>query len=285
MPDEIFCVDSYLDRIHYSGKQNSSEETLRNLHVAHTLNVPFENLDVFYGNPVRLDEASLYRKIVENGRGGYCFEMNGIFSLALKKIGFRVTNLLARVSIDESRYSPKTHQVMLVETGNKLWLSDVGFGNDGLVAPLLMEENTEQKQFAHVYRIKKDSTFGYMLQKKEGDDYRNLYAFTLDKCYPEDFEMSNHYTATFPKSFFLKMRFCTLPTKEGRITLVDNQLKVIQNGSSRETSVKNDDEFKQCLGKHFGLALEKITGLNGSKNTPVRPVVSETAEYEIPAQG
>lgn len=268
MPDEIFDLDAYLERINYSGDKNTSEETLRKLHIAHTFNVPFENLDVFYKRPVRLDEASLYRKIVKNRRGGYCFEMNGIFSAALKRIGFKVSNLLARVAIDDRYYTPKTHQVILVETENKRWLADVGFGNDGMIAPLLIEENIDQKQFAHVYRMIKDTTFGYVLQKKEEDKYRSLYAFTLEECYPEDFEMSNHYTATFPESFFIKMRFCTMPTKEGRITLVDNQLKISKNGFTEERPVKNNDEFKRYLGEYFRLDPEGIAGLKGSEHRP-----------------
>jgi N-hydroxyarylamine O-acetyltransferase len=251
MSDEISNLDSYLERIDYSGDKETSEETLRDLHIAHTLNVPFENLDVFYRKPVRLDQASLYRKIVENRRGGYCFEMNGIFSIALKRIGFKVSNLLARVTIDGLHYTAKTHQVILVEVGDKRWLADVGFGNDGIIAPLLLEEKTDQKQFAHVYRIIQDPKFGYVLQKKEVDNYRSLYAFTLDECYPEDFEMSNHYTATFPESFFMKMRMCTMPTKEGRITLVDNRFKTVVNGFVTEKSVKNEDEFKRYLSEYF----------------------------------
>lgn len=261
MPDEMFDLDSYLERIEYCGNKDASEETLRDLHIAHTLTVPFENLEVFYRRPVRLDEASLFRKIVESRRGGYCFEMNGIFSIALKRLGFKVNNLLARVTIDGSYYTTKTHQVILVETGSKRWLADVGFGNNGIIAPLLIEENTTQKQFAHTYRIVSDPEFGYVLQKKEGDNYISLYAFTLDKCYPEDFEMSNHYTATFPESFFMKMRMCTMPTKEGRITLVDNQFKTVKNGFTEEKPVKNEDDFKRYLGEYFGLNPDGIASL------------------------
>lgn len=262
MSDETFNLDAYLERIDYSGNKAPSVETLRDLHIAHTLNVPFENLEVFYKRPVWLDEASLYKKIVENRRGGYCFEMNGIFSIALKRIGFKVSNLLARVTIDSSYYTTKTHQVILVETGNKRWLADVGFGNNGILAPLLIEENTDQKQFAHIYRIIKDLEFGYLLQKKEGDKYNSLYAFTLDKCYPEDFEMSNYYTSTFPESFFIKMRMCTMPTKEGRITLVDNQFKTEKNGSVTEKPITNDAEFKGFLSEYFKLDLDDIAGRN-----------------------
>lgn len=262
MPDHTFNLDAYLERIDYSGSRDASEETLRELHIAHTLNVPFENLDVFYRKPILLDEASLYKKIVENRRGGYCFEMNGIFSIALQTIGFKVFNLLARVTIDGCHYTTKTHQVILVETGNKKWLADVGFGNDGIVAPLSIENNADQKQFAHVYRIMEDKEYGCLLQRKENGKYRSMYAFTLDRCYPEDFEMSNHYTATFPESFFMKMRMCTMPTKEGRITLVDNQFKKAKNGFIEEKAIKNEADFKYYLREHFKLDPEGIAGLN-----------------------
>jgi N-hydroxyarylamine O-acetyltransferase len=149
----MFNLDAYFERINYKGGTEVSEDTLRNIHIAHTLNVPFENLDVFYKRPILLDEASLYKKIVTDRRGGYCFEMNGIFSFALQAMGFNVTNLLAKVTVDGVHYTTKTHQAILVETGGNRWLADVGFGNDGIIAPLILEESKEQKQFAHTYRL------------------------------------------------------------------------------------------------------------------------------------
>ena len=263
MTDEKLNLDEYFERINYSGGTDPTEETLNDLHICHTLNVPFENLDVFYKKPPLLDEVSLYNKVVKNRRGGYCFEMNGIFSMVLKKLGFRVTNLLARVTRDGVNYTSKTHQAILVETGDKKWIADVGFGNDGIIAPLLLVENTDQKQFAHVYRIVKEPQFdGYLLQNRAGDRYNSMYAFTLDECYPEDFIMSNYYTATFPASFFLMMRMCTMPTKEGRITLTDTHFKVIKNGDTTETGIKDDEEFKSYLKKYFRLDLESINTEN-----------------------
>ncbi len=258
MPDEMMNIDSYLERINYNGGASVTEETLNRLHVSHTLNVPFENLDVYYKKPVLLDEGSLFSKIVENRRGGYCFEMNGLFSLVLQKIGFKVTNLLARVAMDDVNYTTKTHQALLVEDGERRWLADVGFGNEGIIAPLLLQENIDQKQFAHTYRLVRDAKFGYVLQKKSENEYRNMYAFTLDECYPMDFLMSNHFTSTFPESFFIKMRMCTMPTKEGRITLTDDHFKVINNGKITETPVLSEDEFRTILKENFKLDLDVI---------------------------
>lgn len=258
MTHHAFHLDSYLERIHYRGGREAHATTLRDIHMAHTLHVPFENLDVFYRRPIPLDGASLHQKIVTARRGGYCFEMNGIFSLALREMGFKVENLLARVSVDGIHYTTKTHQAILVKTGGAKWLADVGFGNDGLIAPLLLEENTEQKQFAHTYRLIAHPTLGYVLQKKRGDRYHPLYAFTLEACSPDDFLMANHFTATFPESFFLTMRMCTLPTEDGRITLTDSHFKVVQEDKVAETPITHESQFSTILKQRFGLDLDSI---------------------------
>jgi N-hydroxyarylamine O-acetyltransferase len=184
--------------------------------------------------------------------------MNGIFSLVLQKMGFKVTNLLAKVTIDGIHYTTKTHQAILVETGGNRWLADVGFGNDGMIAPLILEENAEQKQFAHTYRLITDSKLGYVLQKKQADGYHPLFAFNLEECSPEDFLMSNHFTSTFPESFFLTMRMCTMPTKDGRITLTDNHFKMVKQNEVLESPIASDDEFNAVLKEHFGLDMALI---------------------------
>jgi N-hydroxyarylamine O-acetyltransferase len=258
MKNNGFNLDSYFERINYKGSAEVSEDALRDIHIAHTLNVLFENLDVFYKRPILLDGASLYKKMVQEMRGGYCFEMNGLFSLVLQEMGFNVTNLLAKVTLDGIHYTTKTHQAILVEAGGNKWLADVGFGNDGIIAPLILEENTEQKQFAHTYRLTAHSKLGYVLQKKNEDGYHPLYAFTLDECGPEDFLMSNHFTSTFPESFFLTMRMCTMPTKDGRITLTDSHFKVVGNNDVLEKPIKTDDEFNALLKEHFGLDIALI---------------------------
>jgi N-hydroxyarylamine O-acetyltransferase len=258
MTSEIFNIDAYFERINYKGGTSVSEDTLHDLHVSHTLNVPFENLDVFYKKPILLDVNALFQKIVRNRRGGYCFEMNGIFSYVLHKLGFNVTNLLARGTMDGINYTAKTHQALLVKIGERNWLADVGYGNEGIMAPLLLQENTDQNQFAHTYRIVRNPKFGYDLHKKTDNKYNCLYAFTLEECLPMDFLMSNHFTATHPDSFFLKMRMCTMPTKKGRITLTDNYFKTTENGKVTETPVVNDNEFNTILNKYFKLELNRI---------------------------
>lgn len=249
-------INAYLKRIKYDGRTDVSFETLNGLHIAHTLNVPFENLDVFYKRPPMLDKDSLQKKIIDSNRGGYCFEMNGLFSLVLQELGFSVTNLLARGTFDGITYFAKLHQVLMVEVDGKRYIADVGYGNEGIAAPLLLEEGIEQNQFTNTYRFIIDPKFGYVLQRKTGDGWGYMYAFTLSECYPMDFMMSNHFTATFPDSFFLKMRLITKPTETGRITLTDQHFKVTENGVVTETKLENEAEFNELLKKHYALDLD-----------------------------
>ncbi|NLO48305.1 MAG: arylamine N-acetyltransferase, partial [Clostridiales bacterium] len=234
MAEEMFSLNDYFDRIGFRGKADVSFETLNALHTAHTLNIPFENLDVYYKRPLLLDKESLFKKIVTGKRGGYCFEMNGLFSFVLREIGFKVTDLLA---------GGRLHQILMVEIGDDRYLADVGFGNDGITSPLLLVEGLEQKQFTNTYRFGAEPKFDFALQRKAGDEFITMYAFTLQECSPLDFMISNHFTATYPKSFFNSMRMCTMPTKEGRITLTDKHFKVVENGETVETAIADDEEF------------------------------------------
>lgn len=258
MSNEALNVGAYLERINYKGRTDVSFETLYGLHTAHTLNVPFENLDVYFKKPILLDRDSLYKKIVENRRGGYCFEMNGFFSMVLKELGFKVTDLLVRGTRDGINYMGKLHQAMVVEVDGKRYLCDVGYGNDGLTAPLPIELDIEQQQFTHTYKLTAHPRFEYQLYYKKDGEWQISYAFNIDQYEPMDFLMSNHYTATYPESFFMKMKLITMPTNEGRITLTDVHFKVLANGQVTETPIADDADFNGKLKKYFGLDLDSI---------------------------
>lgn len=249
MPSETFNMDAYLERIGYRGKLDISLETLKELHIAHTFSIPFENLDIYFNRAPLLDKETLFNKLVVMKRGGYCFEMNGLFSMVLREIGFKVKDLLA---------GGRLHQVLMVELDDKKYLVDVGYGNDGIAAPLLIEAGIEQEQFTNTYRFITNPNYGYMLQRKVGDEFQPMYVFTLQECSPMDYLISNHFTATYPESFFKKMKFCTMPTNKGRITLTDAHLKIIENGEVTQQVVADEKEFSELLKKHFNLDLDEI---------------------------
>ncbi len=124
-----FDFDAYCSRINYSGSREPSVATLKGLHYAHVHNVPFENLDIFFGKRLSLEPADLFAKIVSQKRGGYCYEVNSFFAIALQAFGFQVQGLLARVLYGFSNFRPRSHQLLLVTVENEPWIADVGFGS------------------------------------------------------------------------------------------------------------------------------------------------------------
>src|SRR5579884_1232622 len=114
MSENPFRLDAYLERIRYNGPLSLSADTLRRLHRAQVMSIPFENIDIFLGRPIQIDPTSLFTKLVEKRRGGYCYELNGLFLMALQHLGFTATPLAARVFNGET-FSQKSHRLTLVE--------------------------------------------------------------------------------------------------------------------------------------------------------------------------
>src|SRR5690349_12744847 len=129
-------LSAYAARIGYNGDFHPSLETLRVLHLAHATHIPFENLDILLGRPIRLDLDSLIRKLIDDRRGGYCFEHNALFAAVLEASGFRVRRLSARVRAGAQGVRPRLHMLLMAEADGEPWLADVGFGADGLLHPL-----------------------------------------------------------------------------------------------------------------------------------------------------
>ena len=260
MNSSLLNIDAYLERVRYTPKTSLDKETLFGLHKAHTLNIPFENFDVYFHRSVNLDPSHLFNKIVTRGRGGYCFEMNGLFSAVLEALGFKVRPLLARVYINlKKQFSAKTHQVLVVEASGERWLADVGFGKDGLIEPLLLDSREEQPQYSRTFRLNHDPGGGYTLDFQAPDTpYCRQYAFNLEACSKADYLMSNYFTSTHPDSPFVNHLMCTMPNPEGRISLTDEHLKIDSPSGTKVIPVRGEADFQKKLMTHFRIDLEEI---------------------------
>jgi N-hydroxyarylamine O-acetyltransferase len=188
MSDSPFHLDAYLERIRYTGPLSASAETLRCLHRAQVMSIPFENLNVFLGRPVRLDPLSLVAKLSEERRGGYCYELNGLFMMALQRLGFTVIPLAARVFHGQT-LTQKSHRLTLVEVEGRRWLADVGFGGNSLIEAIPFELASAFPQRLDTYRLKADTKLGFVLQHKLEDQWRNLYTFSLEEYYLADYQI------------------------------------------------------------------------------------------------
>src|SRR4029453_17403240 len=184
-------LPAYLRRIGYAGELLPSRAVLDALHRAHVTSIPFENLDILLGVPIRLDLPSLQAKLVSGRRGGYCFEQNALFASALEQVGFKVTRLAARVRYSTGRVLPRTHIALRGDLDGVRLLADVGFGADGLLLPVPLD-GTESLQFAWTYRVV-DEDGAQLLQSRRDERWEDLYAFPHEPQLPVDYEIANHY--------------------------------------------------------------------------------------------
>ncbi|MGP0567229.1 MULTISPECIES: arylamine N-acetyltransferase family protein [unclassified Nitrospina] len=250
-------LDAYLHRIGHSGPVANDAATLTALHTAHTLNVPFENLDLYLGRAISLEPGALFEKIVTQRRGGWCFEMNGLFVRVLKTLGFEFTLLAARVFDEDDIPGPRSHQLQLVRAGGRDWVVDVGFGGFGLIAPVPLEAETVHKQFAQEFRLVRDPAGGYILQTRLDGKWDSQYVFTLEPSLPRDYEYANFYLSHAPDSIFRQKRVVTRPTENGRLKFSNRELKIWDNGGTRTVHAADDTEYKRLLQDHFRLAIDE----------------------------
>ena len=246
-------VPAYFERIGYSGSSASTLDTLRALHRAHLLTVPFENLDIALGRPIVLDQDALLRKIVNQHRGGFCYELNGAFAGLLRALGFRVTLLSARVSRESGGESPEFDHLALRIDLEFPWLADVGFG-ELFLEPLRIDAGNEQADSAGRFRLLEDGD-RLQLEKREGSCWKREYSFSLQPRAMKDFEPRCRFHQTSPESHFTQNRICTRATPEGRLTLSEMKLIVTQNGQREEKALSSEVERDRVLEECFGIRL------------------------------
>jgi N-hydroxyarylamine O-acetyltransferase len=246
-------IKAYFDRINYQGPTDPTRETLCALHRAHMLAVPFENLDIPLKRPIVLDEGLLFDKIVNRRRGGFCYELNGLFSALLREMGFNVQRLSARVATAEGGFGMEFDHMTLLVQHEEHWLADVGFG-ESFIEPLRLDERGEQIQEPGRYRIVDDREhLTYLRREKTG--WMAQYIFTLKPYTLADFRDACYWTQTSPLSSFTQRRICSLATPIGRITLSDMKLIITTNGSRQEREVESEAQYYDILQERFGIVL------------------------------
>lgn len=251
-------LDAYLDRIDYAGPVEPSLDALGALHEAHLAAIPFENLDILLGRPIELALEALERKLVAGKRGGYCFEQNTLFRAALEAFGFTVDALAARVRMGTTSMRPRTHMLLRVEAEGRSFLADVGFGGDGPVLPLPLEEGPELFVGASGHRLKREED-QLVLEGNVTGRWTELYAFTLEPHHPVDFEMANWFTSTHPRSPFVTNLTAQRIRAGGRAILRNRELSFLDAGGRRTEPVRDPDHLLAVLDQHFGLSFPEGT--------------------------
>jgi N-hydroxyarylamine O-acetyltransferase len=253
----VIDVDSYLRRIGSKGVHEPDGASLRALHRAHLLAVPFENLDIHLGRPIELSEQSLHRKIVGAGRGGFCYELNGLFAALLREVGFDVSMLSAGVMGVEGDFGPPFDHLTLevADAAGSRWLVDVGFG-EGFMEPVPFEVGREDGQDTGTYRIDVDDGEYVLWRRTPGAEaFEAQYRFPPDGHALADFEAMCRYHQTSPESSFPRQRVCSLALPDGRVTLTDATLIVTHQRRRSEQPIEDDDAYRAALREQFGIEL------------------------------
>ena len=242
-----FSLKNYLNRINYAGKIQADLKTLNALMSHQLQSVPFENTEVQAGRIPSLVLEDIYAKIVTDKRGGYCYEVNGLFAMALSAIGFEWYFVGARPMFYPSR-RPKTHMVIVVILDGESYLCDTGFGGYGLREPLKVVETLAAEQNGDQFRLAFiDEEF--VLSSLVNDEWMPQYGFALTPQEWIEFSLANYFNATHPDTIFTQKKLAVMQTPTGRKILIDNSLKIIDKGITTISEV----DYAVAVQKHFGL--------------------------------
>jgi N-hydroxyarylamine O-acetyltransferase len=251
-------VTEYLQRIDYYQPLQPDVDTLHGLQLAHMQTIPFENLDIALNRPIRLDEESLWEKVILNKRGGFCYELNGLFAQLLKTIGYEVTYLNARVFDSSGSLGIDfDHLALLVviPSDSSRWLADVGFG-DSFNQPLKFDSGKEQDQGLRSYRLEIVDSGFIVWQRNYDGSWERQYFFNLEPHdFPREYESACLYHQTSPESTFTRGSIISRATADGRVSLEADRLLITKHGHRSEHPIPNQEEYSRLLKEHFGVTL------------------------------
>jgi N-hydroxyarylamine O-acetyltransferase len=248
-------VSEYLGRIGVARPASTDAAALRELHRAHLMAVPFENLSIHLDEPISLADSDLFDKIVTRRRGGFCYELNGTFALLLEALGFDVTRLAARVYGGGGLGPPFDHLALAVSPadGSGPWLADVGFGSHSTY-PLLLDRREEQDDPAGRFQIVPAPDDDLDVLKDSEPQYRLESRARL----LEDFVPTCWWQQTAPESHFRMNVICSRLTEDGRISIGGRTLIRTSGGVRTERELVSDDELLAAYREHFGIALDRL---------------------------
>ena len=247
-----FDLPSYLDRIGFHGDPSPDFETLKRLMRCQLFSVPFENLDVQAGKVPLLVPEAIYAKIIEQRRGGYCYEVNGIFAMALEALDISYRFVAARPMTYAVR-RPKTHVAIIASIDGAEWLCDLGFGGYGIREPIdLRWLDRELTQDYDTFMLTMASGRDYLLQSMVDGEWKKLYEFNLCPQEWVDFEPANWLNATQPESIFVQGRIVVLQHPTGKSILSGERFRYVSEGREEEKFVSKED-IPELLHRHFML--------------------------------
>jgi N-hydroxyarylamine O-acetyltransferase len=244
----------YLKRIDYNDVIDVTDEVLTSLHKKHVFQIPFENLDVYYKRMFDLDIGNVYQKVVNDRRGGFCYELNLLFNWLLNEFGFSSRIIASRIFNEDGSLGPEFDHMSVYVKTEKEFLIDVGYG-ELFVTPIEIKSGV-QFDGRNYFQIEKENHGAYIVSMSpDGLNYSKRYTFCLDSVKAEDFDAICFDKQTNPNSYFVKNVICTKPTNTGRVTIFNDKL-IEKIGELRmETPIQEDENLTKCLKDKFNIVV------------------------------
>ncbi|WFD28147.1 hypothetical protein MNAN1_003153 [Malassezia nana] len=265
-------LTAYLKRIGFTGATipPPTLATLKELHRLHPKAIPFENLDPILGHTVSINLKDLENKLVQQKRGGYCYEQNLLFMNVLKEIGYKnVKPFSGRVFWVERQgfIPPSTHMLLSVDVDNTIYLADVGFGSATFSGPVRMVLNEEQDLPLHKVRlvdVQGQEAFGYsdyLVQLFLKGAWKNVYAFRTHPVMESDVEVYNYYVSTHPNSIFTNKFMAAILGPDHTTTLTNRVMNIRYLDGREENHQLAPEEVREKLQSQFGIEMPESIDL------------------------
>lgn len=241
---------AYLARVGHYGPLSPTLETLRALHRAHLTAIPYENLDIHLGRPLTLDRQATFAKLVDENRGGWCFEMNGTFGWVLESLGFDVRYVAGAVRRADRGASALDSHLVLIVTIDRPYIVDVGFG-DGFFEPLPLEPG-RYRQHSLEFGVSRDGEWWRVHNHEYGG--ADSYDFTVQPRSIESFAAKCHELQTVAESSFVKATVCGRYDHHGLVVLRGAVLREVRNGVLASRVIADAGDYLRVLRDRFNLA-------------------------------
>lgn len=249
--------DAYFRRIGYDGPVTATRETLFAIHRAHLQAIPYENLDIHLGRALVLDPETNFRKLVHEGRGGWCYEMNGVLGAVLESLGYDVRYLSGTVGRERRGAAAEGNHLVLLVTLDQPWIVDVGFG-DGFIEPLPLVEGAYHQGFLKYGLVRDGERWTVLNQPMGGAD---RFDFTLEPSFLENFSGQCRELQTSPESGFVQTTVCQRFVAGGIVTLRGAVLREIRDEGVTETTIDSPAAWARVILEHFGLVIPGVERL------------------------
>lgn len=256
-------LQAYLGHINSHAPQQADRANLDRLIAAHLQRVPFENLDVLLQRPILLDADAVFAKVVERGRGGYCFEINSLFARLLLSFGYSVSLLGARVRwglAAEAPISMLSHLLLRVELSTGSFIVDIGFG--GPTPPCALPLQGRDGLSDCPYRLQPATLEQplYQLQALQNGQWHSMYQFDLQPQMWVDHIARSWYTSTHPQSIFLHTLMCARSQGDERLSLSNQTFsRRYPDGRVEQQTIGSAAHLLDLLSDQFGLRLDPST--------------------------